>query len=110
MSSEDKNANMATTENENNVAENNNELNELRESNANLIAERGILMEERKQLQDKIASLEEKLEKEKRDRSEIYKWYSQEQDKVRALGLVTKAMKSDYVTIDQIVDRITKMV
>lgn len=102
MSKEDMNANMATTENENN------ELNELRESNANLIAERDNLMDERKQLQDKIKSLEEKLEEEKSSRSLIYQWYTHAQDKVRALGLIIKAMKSDFVTIDQIVERITK--
>ena len=98
------------TENENNAADLNKELNELRESNANLIAERDNLMDERKQLQDKIKSLEEKLEDEKSNRSRIYQWYTQEQDKVRALGLIIKAMKSDFVTIDQIVERITRAV
>lgn len=107
MSTEDMNANMATTENENNVAENN-ELNELRESNANLIAERDNLMEERKELQNKIASLEERLESEKRDRSRIYQWYTQEQDKVRALAIIINAMKSEFVSIDTIVERIAK--
>ncbi len=107
MSNEPKEVNMTATENENNVAETNNELNELRESNANLIAERDNLMDERKQLQDKIKSLEEKLKDEKNNGSRIYQWYTQEQDKVRALGLIIKAMKSDSVTIDQIVERIT---
>lgn len=110
MSDETKEVNMTETNNENNVAETHNELNELRESNANLIAERDNLMEERKELQNKIASLEERLESEERDRSRIYKWYMQEQDKVRALVLIIKAMKSDSVTIDQIVERITKAV
>lgn len=95
------NANMATTENENIVAESNNELEELRESNANLIAER-------EQLQYKIAFLEEKLESEKRDRSRIYQWYTQEQDKVRALAIIINAMKSEFVSIDTIVERIAK--
>lgn len=100
--------NMTADENENNEANNTNELNELRESNENLIAERDNLMEERKELQNKIASLEERLESEKRDRSRIYQWYTQEQDKVRALSIIVKAMKSDFVSIDQIVERISK--
>jgi uncharacterized protein YlxW (UPF0749 family) len=103
MSDETKEVNMTETENENNVAE-------LRETNANLLAERDNLMGERKELQNKIASLEERLDSEKRDRSRIYQWYMKEQDKVRALVLIIKAMKSDSVTIDQIVERITKAV
>lgn len=94
---------MTETNNENNVAETNNELKELRESNAKL-------MNERKQLQYKISSLEEKLKDEESHRILNYKWYMQEQDKVRALVLIIKAMKSDSVTIDQIVERITKAV
>lgn len=103
MSDETKEVNMTETENENNVAETNNELKELRESNAKL-------MNERKQLQHKISSLEEKLKDEESYRTLYYKWYMQEQDKVRALVLIIKAMKSDSVTIDQIVERITKAV
>lgn len=80
------------------------------ESNANLIAERDNLMEEREQLQGKIASLEEKLKTEQEDRLNIYGWYNREQDKVRALSIIVKAMKSDFVTIDTIVDRIAKQV
>lgn len=96
MSDETKEVNMTETENENNVAE-------LRESNAKL-------MNERKQLQHKISSLEEKLKDGESYRKLYYKWYMQEQDKVRALVLIIKAMKSDSVTIDQIVERITKAV
>lgn len=103
MSDETKEVNMTETNNENNVAETNNELKELRESNAKL-------MNERKQLQYKISSLEEKLKDEESHRILNYKWYMQEQDKVRALVLIIKAMKSDSVTIDQIVERITKAV
>lgn len=103
MSDETKEVNMTETENENNVAETNNELKELRESNAKL-------MNERMQLQHKISSLEEKLKDEESSRIRNYKWYMQEQDKVRALVLIIKAMKSDSVTIDQIVERITKAV
>lgn len=94
MSDETKEVNMTETNNENNVAE-------LRETNAKL-------MNERKQLQYKISSLEEKLKDEESHRILNYKWYMQEQDKVRALVLIIKAMKSDSVTIDQIVERITK--
>lgn len=96
MSDETKEVNMTETNNENNVAE-------LRETNAKL-------MNERKQLQYKISSLEEKLKDEESCRKLYYKWYMQEQDKVRALVLIIKAMKSDSVTIDQIVERITKAV
>ena len=89
------------------VAETNNEL---RETNANLLAEQAKLMNERMQLQHKIESLEERLKDEESHRILNYKWYMQEQDKVRALVLIIKAMKSDSVTIDQIVERITKAV
>lgn len=93
-----------------NMTETNNELKELRETNANLLAEQAKLMNERMQLQNKIRSLEERLKDEESHRIRNYKWYMQEQDKVRALVLIIKAMKSDSVTIDQIVERITKAV
>ena len=101
MSDETKEVNMTETENE---------LKELRETNANLLAEQAKLMNERLQLQHKIRSLEERLKDEESNRIRNYKWYMQEQDKVRALVLIIKAMKSDSVTIDQIVERITKAV
>lgn len=101
MSDETKEVNMTETENE---------LKELRETNANLLAEQAKLMNERLQLQHKIESLEERLKDEESNRIRNYKWYMQEQDKVRALVLIIKAMKSDSVTIDQIVERITKAV
>lgn len=107
MSDETKEVNMTETENENNVAETNNEL---RETNANLLAEQAKLMNERLQLQHKIRSLEERLKNEESCRIRNYKWYIQEQDKVRALVLIIKAMKSDSVTIDQIVERFTTAV
>lgn len=107
MSDETKEVNMTETENENNVAETNNEL---RETNANLLAEQAKLMNERMQLQDKISSLEERLKDEMSIRDLNHQWYTQEKDKVRALLLIIKAMKSDSVTIDQIVERITKAV
>ena len=101
MSDETKEVNMTETENE---------LKELRETNANLLAEQAKLMNERMQLQNKIKSLEERLKDEESSRIRNYKWYMQEQDKVRALVLIIKAMESDSVTIDQIVERITKAV
>lgn len=101
MSDETKEVNMTETENE---------LKELRETNANLLAEQAKLMNERMQLQHKISSLEERLKDEESHRILNYKWYMQEQDKVRALVLIIKAMKSDSVTIDQIVERIIKAV
>ncbi len=103
MSTEDMNANMATTENENIVAESNNELNELRESNANLIAER-------EQLQDKIEELEAKIKRENEDFKRVWDWYKREQDKVRTLKIIIVAMKSDGVSIDTIVERIAEAV
>lgn len=103
MSTEDMNANMATTENENIVAESNNELEELRESNANLIAER-------EQLQDKIEELEAKIKREKEDSNRVWDWYKREQDKVRSLRIIIVAMKSNHVSIDTIVERIAEAV
>lgn len=97
------NANMATTENENIVAESNNELEELRESNTNLIAER-------EQLQDKIEELEAKIKREKEDFNRVWDWYKREQDKVRSLKIIIVAMKSDGVSIDTIVERIAEAV
>ena len=88
--------------------ENNNELNELREINANLIAERNNLMEERNQRQDKIEELEANLKSEKEDNNRIYGWYKNEKDKVRVLAIIINAMKSEFVSIDTIVERIAK--
>lgn len=88
--------------------ETNNELNELREINANLIAERNNLMEERNQLQGKIEELEANLKSEKEDNNRIYGWYNKEKDKVRALAIIINAMKSEFMSIDTIVERIAK--
>lgn len=97
MSNENNNAiNMAATENEN-IA-----INEM-EMMDNLKAERDALLE-------RIEILETKLKNEKDDRSRIYDWYTKEQDKVRALAIIINAMKSDYVSIEKIVDNITEMV
>ena len=63
---------------------------------------------ERDALLDKVGALEAKLKEEKEDRCRIYDWYLQEKDKVRALSMIIRAMKSEYVSIDRIVDRIVK--
>ena len=83
MSTEDMNANMATTEN---------------------------LIAEREQLQDKIEELEAKIKREKEDFNRVWDWYKREQDKVRSLKIIIVAMKSDGVSIDTIVERIAEAV
>ena len=85
-----------------------NELAELRETNANLIAERENLMEERKQLQEKISELEKSLKREKEGRECAYKIYNRETEKVRSLALIFKAMKCDE-SISTVVERICSM-
>jgi peptidoglycan hydrolase CwlO-like protein len=99
MSTEDMNANMATTENENIVAESNNELEELRESNANLIAER-------EQLKDKIEELEAKIKREKEDFNRVCDWYKREQDKVRSLKIIIVAMMIIYTIVERIAEAV----
>lgn len=86
-----------------------NELNELRETNANLIAERENLMEERKQLQEKISELEKKLGNVENDTCWVYSKYNKEKDKVRSLALIIKAMKCDE-SISAVIERICDMV
>lgn len=86
-----------------------NELNELRETNANLIAERNNLMEERKQLHKKISELEKKLGNVENDTCWVYSKYNKEKDKVRSLALIIKAMKCDE-SIGAVVERICDMV
>lgn len=91
------------------VTKDENELNELRETNANLIAERENLMEERKQLQEKISELEKKLGNVENDTCWVYSKYNKEKDKVRSLALIIKAMKCDE-SIGAVVERICDMV
>lgn len=86
-----------------NITENElNELRELRESNANLIAER-------ENLQKKIAELEKSLKREKEDHEWAFKIYQREKEKVRSLALIIKAMKCDE-SIGTVVVRICDMV
>ena len=70
---------MTANENENN------ELNKLRESNTNLIAERESLMGE-------VEQLKKKLEDETKSRRRIYDWYEAEKNKVHALTIIIKAI------------------
>lgn len=79
-----------------------NDLNELRESNANLI-------EERKNLMEKISELEKSLKREKEDHEWAFKIYQREKEKVRSLALIIKAMKCDE-SIGAVVVRICDMV
>lgn len=79
-----------------------NELAELRETNANLIAERKNLME-------KISELENKLKREKEDHEWAFKIYQREKEKLRSLALIIKAMKCDK-SISSIIENICDMV
>ena len=86
-----------------NITENElNELRELRESNANLIAER-------ENLQKKISELEKSLKSEKENYNWCFKVYQREKDKVLSLALIIKAMKCDE-SISAVAVRICDMV
>ena len=99
------NANMATTENENNVAETNNELNDLQESNANLIAEREKLMAE-------VEQLKKKLEDESAAKSRIYKYWQNEEKKVQfLLAFIESGIKgTDYMTASEFVKKLIEAI
>jgi len=79
-----------------------NELKELRESNANLIAER-------ENLQKKISELEKSLKSEKENYNWCFKVYQREKDKVLSLALIIKAMKCEK-SISTIIENICSMV
>lgn len=88
MSNENKQViDMTATENENNVND---------------------LLAERTELLGKIEQLEEKVKKAEGDGTRIYSWYTREKDKVRALAIIIKAMKSEYMSLETIVDNIVK--
>ena len=95
------NASMAN-ENENSNAVNN-ELEGLREDNANLLAE---LMN----LKDKVKSLESSLKNEKDENSSINKWWLQERSKVQVLCIVAKAAAGNDESVAQLIDRIAKAI
>lgn len=95
------NASMAN-ENENSNAVNN-ELEGLREDNANLLAE---LMN----LKDEVKSLESKLKNEKDTSASYYKWWTQEKSKSQALCIVAKAVAGSDGSVVQLIDRIAKVI
>lgn len=76
---------MTSTENENMVEISAQELSDLRESNANLIAERETLTA-------KLSALEEKLEKEKESALRLRNYWRQEEDKVAALKQIIRSI------------------
>lgn len=73
------------TENENMVEISAKELNELRESNANLIAERESLME-------KVSTLEKKLKEEQESASRLRNYWRQEEEKVATLKQIVRSL------------------
>lgn len=95
------NASMAN-ENENSNAVNS-ELNELRETNANLIAE--IV-----NLKEKVKSLESELKDEKDENSSLNKWWLQERSKAQVLCIVAKAAANNDDSVAQLIDRIAKAI
>lgn len=95
------NASMAN-ENENSNAVNS-ELNELRETNANLIAE--IV-----NLKEKVKSLERELKDEKDENSSLNKWWLQERSKAQVLCIVAKAAANNDDSVAQLIDRIAKAI
>lgn len=95
------NASMAI-ENENSNAVNN-ELEGLREDNANLIAEL-------ENLKENVKSLESKLKNEQDTSISFHKWWLQEKSKVQALCIVAKAAADDDRSVVQLIDRIAKAI
>ncbi len=89
------------TENENNVAETNNELNELRESNANLIAERETLMAE-------VKKLKQTLGDESAAKSRMWKYWQNEEKKVQLLlAFIDSGIKgTEYMNASEFVKRL----
>lgn len=95
------NASMAN-ENENSNAVNN-ELEGLREDNANLLAE---LVN----LKEKVKSLERELKDEKDENSSLNKWWLQERSKAQVLCIVAKAAANNDDSVVQLIDRIAKAI
>lgn len=87
------------TENENN------ELNELRESNANLIAERETLMGE-------VEQLKKKLEDESAAKSRMCKYWQNEEKKVQfLLAIIESGIKgTDYMTASEFVKKLIEAI
>lgn len=95
------NASMAN-ENENSNAVNN-ELEGLREDNANLLAE---LVN----LKEKVKSLESKLMEAESSNSSLNKWWLQERSKAQVLCIVAKAAAGNDESVAQLIDRIAKAI
>ena len=76
---------MTSTENENMVEISAQELSDLREANANLIAERETLTA-------KLSYLEEKLEEEKESALRLRNYWRKEEDKVAALKQIVRSI------------------
>lgn len=105
MSNENKNEakviDMTATENENMVEISAKELNDLQESNANLIAERDTLMAEVKQLK-------EKLEDESASKSRMWKYWQNEEKKVQLLlAFIESGIKgTEYMNASECMKRL----
>lgn len=95
------NASMAN-ENENSNAVNN-ELEGLREDNANLLAE---LVN----LKEKVKSLKSKLMEAESSNSSLNKWWLQERSKAQVLCIVAKAAANNDDSVVQLIDRIAKAI
>lgn len=92
---------MTETNNENNVAETNNELKELRESNANLIAERDNLMK-------RVKELEEELKETSATKTRMMGYWQREEKRVQMLVSIIKSgiKGTDYMTAAEFVEKI----
>lgn len=95
------NANVAN-ENENSNAVNN-ELEGLREDNANLIAEL-------ENLKENVKSLKSKLMEAESSNSSLNKWWLQERSKAQVLCIVAKAAANNDDSVAQLIDRIAKAI
>ena len=103
MSNENEKVIDMTNENENYEANTSNELNELRESNANLIAEREALMGE-------IEQLKKKLEEESACKSRMWKYWQNEEKKVQfLLAFIESGIKgTEYMNASEFVKKLTE--
>lgn len=92
---------MTATENENMVEISAKELNDLQESNANLIAERETLMGE-------VEQLKKKLEEESASKSRMWKYWQNEEKKVQfLLAFIKSGIKgTEYMNASEFVKRL----
>lgn len=103
MSNENEKVIDMTNENENYEANTSNELNELRESNANLIAEREALMGE-------VEQLKKKLEEESAAKSRMWKYWQNEEKKVQfLLAFIESGIKgTEYMNASDFVKKLVE--